>query len=579
MTPDQVAADRWLRHRFQYEVAYLDRLQPTDSEAGADAQLLASEVGRLIIAWLWPNLSYEPTFRPFDDDHGNELTPADAASHLAQRRTDEESEGETIGPDDQRRARMGVAATRFLQVIRSTARLVDRSEEDVMTHIRWSVPLSRFELARLLVTHAPFPFRVIVGICETLQLEFTEAWGLADPQGLASRIDRSVLASRISDRLRALTTDDLHAVEDKLPRRPPSTDQAREPGRYLAPRPGGRYWSLYEALASDTRTAPGYTLAKLDRILLDAGEQRLPESARSNRSWWAGSGTRTEGHPQIAAWWAAGYRVRGLKTDRASGRVQSVRFEALPGRAEWLADPMRVARRIYQEPGPDVIEIYRSEDDLELSTPDPIFTEAWITAIAPDLGSTAAAASRSMSALVQATLEDGRPLPDDPDIVHLVTFLDEVGEADRVQIERHFNHRRPNEVSRAWMTNLLTRARRQGWTINHGTRSQPRWASTTSLTSVMSDIADTLELGDLASTFDDSISLETLSHLADAIPVAQIARSIIESNGGAWLPEFESADSQLTALGLRALAEATGSIGSLLDAAAGDAPGSDQDGG
>ena len=575
--PHQVAADRSLRHRFQYEVAYLDRLQPTGSEAGADAQLLGSHVGVLIIAWLWPSLSYEPSYEPFDVDLGSKVMSDDAAAQPGALSTEGRSDEPTIDLDAQRRAHMGIAATRFLQVIRSTARLADRSEEDVMTHIQWSVPLTQFELARLLVTHAPFPFRVIVGICEALQLEFTQAWVVVDPQGLASRIDRSVLASRISDRLHELAAAELEAVENKLPRQPPSAEQDQGPERYLAPRPGGRYWSLYEALASEPRDAPEYTLSELDKILLDGGEQRLPESARNDRSWWAGSGTRTEGHPQIAAWWAAGYRICDLGTDHSSGGVRSVRFEALAGRAEWLADPTRTARREYLVPGPDVIEIYRSEDDLELEDPDPIFMAAWIAAIAPDLGSTAASASRSMSAVVQATLEQRPSVPDDPDILHLVEFLYEVGEADRAQIERHFNHGRPNEVSRAWMTNLLTRARRQGWTVNHGTRSRPRWASTTSLTGVMSEIADTLELTTLTSEFDLD-SLEALSQLADAIPVAQIARSIIESNGRTWRPEFESANSQLTALGLRALAEATGAIDPLLDAADGDAPGADQDG-
>lgn len=574
--PHDVAADRSLRRRFQYEVAYLDRLQPTDSEAGADTQLLGSKFGVQIIAWLWPSLSYEPSYEPFDGDLGDKVMSDDAAAQPGALSAEARSDEATIDLDFQRRARMGVAATRFLQLIRSTARVADRSEEDVMTHIQWSVPLSQFELARLLVTHTPFPFRVIVGICEALQLEFTQAWVVVDPQGLATSIDQSVLASRISDRLHALTAGELEAVENKLPRQPPSADQDQGPERYLAPRPGGRYWSLYEALASEPRDAPEYTLAELDKILLEGGEQRLPESARNDRSWWAGSGTRTEGHPQIAAWWAAGYRICELGTDHSSGGVRSVRFEALPGRAEWLADPTRTARREYQVPGPEVLEVYRSEDDIELRNPDPIFTVAWIAAIAPDLGATAASASRSMSAAVQAALEDRPPFPDDPDILHLVEFLDEVGEADRTQIERHFNRGRPNEVSRAWLTNLLTRARRQGWTINYGTRRRPRWASTTSLTAAMSTVADGLELGPLTSEF-DLPSLEELSQLADALPLLEMARSIIESNGGTWQEQFESANGQLTGLGLRALAEATGTVDLLFDSADGDAPKADQD--
>ena len=158
-----------------------------------------------------------------------------------------------------------------------------------------------------------------------------------------------------SNHLRSLTTDDLETVERRLPRRLANADQAQEPDRYLAPRPGGRYWSLYEALASEPRDAPDYTLADLDQVLVDAGEPPLPDSARKDRSWWAGSGTKTEGHPQISAWWAAGYRIRNLATDPASDRVASVGFEALPGRAEWLANPGRITHREYRVPGPEKI--------------------------------------------------------------------------------------------------------------------------------------------------------------------------------------------------------------------------------
>lgn len=558
MTPDEVAADGSRRLRFQKEVAYLDRMRPTEVGAGADAELLGSKDGVLIIAWLWPSLSYEPGFDPFDavaeDTHllseyaarqSQELSPAEALETVS------------VALDLRRRDQLGIVAKRFLQIIRATSRAVDRSAEDLMTHLTWSVPLSRLELARLAVTYTPFPFPVIVRLCKALQLEFTDAWILVDPQRLASNIDQSVVASRISDQLRFLVVDDLENLERRLPRRVGSAEQADEPDRYRAPRPGGRYWSLYEALATEPRDSPEYTLAELDRILVDAGEPPLPDSARRDRSWWAGSGTKTEGHPQVTAWWAAGYRIRNLAIDPSSDRVASVKFEALPGRAEWLADPDRIAQREYRVPGPDKLEIYRNEDDVEQSALDPIFSAALLTAIAPDLESMAWSAFKSMTAAIESIGLAMRPsVPEDPDIHHLVEFLNEIGEADRSQIEHHFNQTREKSVDAAWMTNLLTRARRQGWTVNNGTRSRPRWASTAMTTELMLDIAENLNLETPSSEPTDAVSLESLLHIADALPVAQIAREIIESQGGTWQPEFESADKRLTALGMRALQDA-----------------------
>lgn len=560
MTPDEVAADSSRRLRFQNEVAYLDRMRPTDSEAGADTQLFGSKEGVLIIAWLWPSLSYEPGFDPLEAVAEDNYLLSEYAARQSQELSPAEAlEAVSVALDLRRRSQLGVAATRFRQIIGSTARAVDRSEEDLMTHLRWSVPLSQLELARLLVTHTPFPFQVIVRLCKALQLEFTDAWVLVDPQRLSTSIDQSVLASRISDHLRSLTIDDLESVERRLPRRLANAEQAEEPDSYLAPRPGGRYWSLYEALASEPRDSPDYTLAELDGILVDTGEPPLPDSSRKDRSWWAGNGTKTEGHPQLSSWWAAGYRIRNLAIDPSSDRVASVGFEALPGRAEWLADPGRIAQREYRVPGPEKIEIYRNDHDSELSGLDPIFLAAWLTAIAPDLASMASAASNSITATFESMgLAMRQSVPEDPDIRHLVEFLNEIGEADRSEIERHFSQARETSVDPAWMTNLLTRARRQGWSVNNGTRSRPRWASTTMTTELMLDIAENLKLETPTSEPRDALPLVSLLQIDDAIPVAQIAREIIESQGGTWQPEFESTDKRLTELGVKALQDATG---------------------
>lgn len=113
------------------------------------------------------------------------------------------------------------------------------------------------------------------------------------------------------------------------------------------------------------------------------------------------------------------------------------------------------------------------------------------------------------------------------------------------------------------MTNLLTKARRQGWTVNKGTRSQPRWAATRLRSVLMEDIADTLDLETPAIDPRDPVPVEFLRLVAKKVGVRsanssaqQIARRISESSGGTWQPEFESADKSVTSLGLRAVRDA-----------------------
>lgn len=557
MTPHDVAVDNSRLLRFQTEVAYLDRMQPPEAEVDKDTELLNSKDGVLIVAWLWPTPSYEPGFDPFDADSGENQVLWENARHSqpvgAEKAPDETA---SLAFDRQRRRRLWVAARRFREIIGLTARAGGRSVEDLKTHLKWSVPLTPLQLGRLLYGHTPFPFPVIVKICHELQLEFTDAWVLDDPQRLARRIDESVLASGISDHLRSLTLDNLESVKRKLPPPPPvNAGQAPELGIYRAPRPDGRYWSLYEALAADVRDYPDYTLAEINRLLVDAGEMKLPVRSASVRSWWAGNGAKTEGRPQVSAWWAAGYRIRKIEIDPSSGQVASIGFEALPGRAEWLTNPERTAQREYRVPGPEKIEIYRDEDDLGVAMLSAWKTsdfQALLTAMGPAL-EFVKAVSRSL-------------VPGDPDIRQLVEFLDKIGEAARSQIERHFNQTLEKPVAAAWMTNLLTKARRQGWTVNNGTRSRPRWASTRWTAVLMEDIADNLNLAETpAIDRRDGVPLDFLRLVAEAVGVdsanssaPQIARRIIESSGGTWQPEFESADKSVTGLGLKAIRDAIG---------------------
>lgn len=558
MTPHDVAAENLGRIQFRDEVVYLDRMRPPKDEVDADTELLASKEGVLIIAWLWPSPSYEPGFDPFGADQGaNQVLQENSARHPKPVGGEKPLEAARLTLDRQRRRRLWVAARRFAQIIELTARAVDRSVEDVETHLEWSVPLTRLELGRLLHGHTPFPFPVVVGLCRTLQLEFTDAWALVDPQRLARNIDQSVRASEILDHLRFLTMDDLESVVKKLPpRRPTNVGPALALDIYHAPKPGGRYWSLYEALAADARDSPDYTLAEIDRLLVDAGEAHLPDSARkSDRSWWAGNGAKAEGRPQVSAWWAAGYRIRKIEVDLSSDQVASVGFEALPGRAEWHTNPKRTVQREYRVPGPVKVEIYRHAHDLavaHLSEWKASDFQAVLTAMAPAF-ELVKAVSRSL-------------VVDDPDIRHLVEFLDKIGEADRSEIERHFNETLEEPVAAAWMTNLLTKARRQGWTVNNGTRSRPRWASTRWTAVLMEDIADNLNLAEPpAIDRRDGVPLDFLRLVGEAVGVdsvnssaPQIARRIIESSGGTWQPEFESTDKSVTGLGLKAMRDAIG---------------------
>ena len=243
--PDDVAADASRLVRFQNEVAYLDRMQPSDDEVRDDAELLGSKAGVRVIAWLWPNAS---------------TTRASTRSTTCQRRT--RGSGTTLSRthtwparlrpsgrraravDRRREHRRQVAARRFERIIELTARKLGHDDvEALKTHLKWSALLTQLELDRLLRAQTPFPFRVIFGLCGALQLEFRGGWDLVDPQRLARRIEHSVRASAIAAQLDRLTLDNLENVARRLPR---ATDAGQSQGRdsYRAPAPGARYSSL-----------------------------------------------------------------------------------------------------------------------------------------------------------------------------------------------------------------------------------------------------------------------------------------------------------------------------------------------
>lgn len=455
MTPEDVAADAVLRRRFQVEVAYADRMQPSEDTANDDAELLDSADGTLIAAWLWPDKLYDRD--PFEivdrwtQGVGSvDQTQLEGADSVRRAWTD--------AIDRRRQILRKISAERFDRIIAATARAADRTTDQVRTHLLWTVPLTADEFVRLLQADSPFSFRTIVGISKALQLDFDRVgWNLVDPPHLAERIDQSLAATEIVARLRGLAEDDLKAVRSKLPRaaevgRAPTTDAYQAPTR--------RYRGLYESLVLNESDRPEYTLEAIDEILEGAGEKGLPSSARE-RSWWAGNGAKAEGRPQVSAWWAAGYRIGSLQPDR--GPVSVVTFEALPGRSEWLADPDRLDADAYRAPSPPSVPIY------------PIDQQGFKSLSAGLLLVAEAAKLAARQVGLTHADEATTKTPDDPDVRALVSFLEEVGESARAGIVEHFARLRGEHVDEAWMANLLTKARRQGWITNLGSRSQPRW--------------------------------------------------------------------------------------------------------
>lgn len=512
--PHDVTADAALLRRFQHKVAYRDRPWPSLDDYHCDADVLQSTDAVLVVAWLWPDARYEPGFDPFDSDPRPAPDTAAAA-------------------DDQERRRQAIAE-RAREIIAVTAMLATPHDpESVRAHLAWETRLTGQDLKLMLDGQVAFPFPVIVALCRALQLAFTGAWTAVDPRRLALRIEHSVIASEIAERLRSLTLDNLRSVQARLPQGPGGDDPVGGPEAYPAPEPGSRYSPLHAVLAADTRESPVYTWAEIDRLL----PARLPQSARK-RSWWAGSGAAStiEGRPQVNAWLGAGYRVRTTTRTPGSDDVVSIEFESLPGRAEWLESPARASHE-YRVP-PDRVKVY------------------------PDATEGLRAALLEFARAMEPVLR--RHLPDDPDIATLTEFLHRVGEADRAEIERELMGIH-DDLDATWLTNLLTRARRQGWIANKGTRKRPRWASIRTRERLIDTIAEKVNLEPPALDPAGPVPVEFLRQVADRRRIAvsgesarQVAREIIEARGGVWRPEFESADSSVTSSGLEAVDEAIG---------------------
>jgi DNA-binding XRE family transcriptional regulator len=77
-------------------------------------------------------------------------------------------------------------------------------------------------------------------------------------------------------------------------------------------KPGAKYGPLFQHLRQSGRDEVTLSFAEIEALL---GE-RLPESARTSRSWWS---NRTSGAVQASAWMKAGYHVK--KIDLAQGTI------------------------------------------------------------------------------------------------------------------------------------------------------------------------------------------------------------------------------------------------------------------
>lgn len=440
MIPSEVAADPALRGRFLMEIAYLDGVARSPAEEMWGTDVLASDDGEAVIAWLWPDRTYAPDFDPFDRSDGRHVKDPPSYRKLLR---DE-----------------------LLKVVVTAQVETDRPREWVFDYVRWTSRLSVLELDRLRegYGHVELMCRVL----GALQVEFRkDGWVLRDPDQLGRRIDQSVQASQIAEHLRFLTVTKLDSLREKLPQ---GTDVPVEPSvpvSYPAPQIGSRYRPLYDALAVDERTNPFYEIVD-GALVLQNGAFKLPEEAVADFDWWRASGTET---PQAAAWLAAGFRA-GVPFRTGVHGLTGIGFGSLPGRGAWLAEPNRLALGAYRLPELVPIRgVVGTDGNLAAATAAGVTPRA---EHAPELP------------------EVKRAVPEDIEV--LVNFLLAGGEARRKEIEQHLRQElgdlKPTEV-----TNLLTRARRRRHAVNRGSDTKPRWVAVESKGDYIFQIAEAFNLG------------------------------------------------------------------------------------
>lgn len=576
MTPTDVVGDPKLLERFQAEVAYRDGLPRGEDVLGYDAEVLRSSSGLLAIAWLWPDQSFAPDSDPFA---------------LAARTSPHEW-----------RARI---AAQLQNVMQQAAREVAAHGgaefvDDILTYLKWQAGLSEGDVVRLGKGEVD-QLADWVRICRWLHLEFGDNWRISDPARLSRRIEQGRLAHGIAGSLRGLPVARLRdlrkalptTVNDPVPRLPSEV--------YYAPK--GRYRGLYLELAQDERPRPTYSIDEINEILNRHHESPLPPSATTDTSWWAGRGSKAEGRPQVAAWWAAGYRIAesfgSLEVLRENeilldlddreptddererwSKITSVRFECLPGRAEWRRNEKRME-----------LGEYRMPERISVSLP-PASAPRLVSAHV-DVFLMAHAFPRDVIGWEPETEvakeSDGfeSPLSDPKDAaeVALVEMLEAAGEMDREAIASGMrdhltrvmgNHNALSDLQISHEVKvLLTRARRRGLIVNRGTNRKPRWVAAGSTPDLVLQIKQFLntrhasedeplievsEFGPGDAVLSGFLA-EVASRLDVDVPVdaslIEVAKEIVRRADRVWNEDvYVSGEKSLTREGWRAVAAA-----------------------
>ena len=316
MQPHDVTADPRLARRFVREVGLLDGVDRLPSELAFLDEVLASEQGARVVAWLWPDWSFPDGFDPFSEIGHR---PVEAATWRA------------------------MLEERFLVLVRECQYACGLSEEDVLEHLEWDTGLSAFDLNR--ARHGYHHVEFIGLVLQSLQVEFQNGWAIDRTQLLRSRAGHSRLASQFSDHLRFLTPDQLRSLSRRLPQGQEDPIESRGRFEFSAPDPESPYRDLYEALARDDRTSVDLRIR--DRaVLLDEEPFPLPPEALDLMgTWWAGRHADLDKQPQASAWLAAGLEPGFSRFGRAG--LSQKGFRELPGRGEWLANPHRIEEGRY----------------------------------------------------------------------------------------------------------------------------------------------------------------------------------------------------------------------------------------
>lgn len=453
MTPQgltrDIASDPALAARYLQEVVHMGA-EVGREQLDEEMKLLGAAGADELVAWFWPDRTYASDFDPFDSDDSRN----------------------TRDPEEVRRR----IYRDYVWFTHSAAKGCGVELTDMVRHLTWSFVL---DWKRLEAITGEIPdLRAVADLLEALHLKFDGTWKIAHPERLAQRVKQSKAAIGIFLALQAQTRGVLpEGALEKWEKSMPRSVAVDAIETITAPKAGGRYRALFEFLAQTESPSPRFSLDELDDKLKSGGEDPLPDSAHNDRSWWAGHYTQSQGRPQIASWWAAGYRVRHVATqdiaaaDPRRSEVVAVEFEKLHGQLH-----RSVSRSMGAGGGTADIFILAGSDPIEV-IPNLLPVETPL----PDI--------RIVDAPVVGSVSTGDGYPD---IQRVVAILKEDGEADRGHLEQQLRERFGVTVTGSALTNLLTKARRLGSIDNLGSRKEPRWVATNSKGHYMLQIAKLL---------------------------------------------------------------------------------------